>query len=130
MGNQELVRQYWDDIHRRNWDGLAQYFHEGAVIRWHNTNEQFTADEFIRINAQYPGNWLIKVERLACAENLVISVVKVCQDGQSVSFHATSFFEFRDGKIAALDEYWGDDGEAPEWRLDQHIGRPIRQNNP
>ena len=23
------------------------------------------------------------------------------------------------------DEYWGEEDEAPQWRLDQHIGRPI-----
>lgn len=30
-----------------------------------------------------------------------------------------------DGEITALDEYWGDDGTAPEWRLEMKIGRPI-----
>lgn len=25
-----------------------------------------------------------------------------------------------------MDEYWGDDGEAPQWRIDKHIGTEIR----
>jgi len=125
MNNRELVRQYWEDIHRQNWDGLVRYFHRDAVIRWHNTGEQFTVDEFVRVNAVYPGDWLIAVERLENVGDLVISVVKVYQNGPGPSVHATSFFEFRNDRIAALDEYWGDDEKAPQWRLDQHIGRPI-----
>ncbi|NLM10011.1 MAG: nuclear transport factor 2 family protein, partial [Clostridiaceae bacterium] len=36
------------------------------------------------------------------------------------------FFEFKGDKISCLDEYWGDDGIAPQWRLDKQIGQPIR----
>lgn len=42
-----------------------------------------------------------------------------------MSVHATSFFEFRNGKIKVLDEYWGDDGKVPQWRIEKQIGKPI-----
>ena len=29
-------------------------------------------------------------------------------------------------KIISVDEYWSDDGEAPQWRQEMHIGRPIK----
>ena len=32
-----------------------------------------------------------------------------------------------DGKIASVDEYWGDDGPAPQWRQDKHIGTKIKE---
>jgi hypothetical protein len=32
-----------------------------------------------------------------------------------------------DGKIASVDEYWGDDGAAPQWRQDKHIGTIIKE---
>jgi len=28
-------------------------------------------------------------------------------------------------RIKLLDEYWGDDGTAPQWRKDKHIGKSI-----
>ncbi len=28
-------------------------------------------------------------------------------------------------KIVAMNEYWGDDGIAPQWRLDKNIGMTI-----
>ena len=30
-------------------------------------------------------------------------------------------------EIASVDEYWGDDGPAPQWRLDKHIGTKIKE---
>ena len=36
-----------------------------------------------------------------------------------------SFMRVRDGKILSLDEYWGDDGAAPQWRLEKQIGTDI-----
>ena len=38
----------------------------------------------------------------------------------------TSFIKIADDKIAALDEYWADDSDAPQWRLDKHIGTAIK----
>lgn len=35
------------------------------------------------------------------------------------------FFRMAGGKIAELDEYWGDDGAAPEWRRSMEIGVSI-----
>ncbi|MGG7177372.1 hypothetical protein ACQPU1_07275 [Clostridium paraputrificum] len=43
-----------------------------------------------------------------------------------MSFHAVSFIKFKNDKIVTLDEYWGDDGIAPQWRLVKKIGKPIR----
>ena len=42
------------------------------------------------------------------------------------SFHVVSFIRVIDGKIVSVDEYWADDGDAPEWRQKRHIGRAIR----
>ena len=39
-----------------------------------------------------------------------------------------SFYRFDGEKIASLEEYWGDDGPAPGWRLEKKLGRPIDEN--
>ena len=51
---------------------------------------------------------------------------RISKDG-SISCHATSFIRVVDGKIASIDEYWGDDGPAPQWRQDKHIGTKIKE---
>ncbi len=120
---EKLIKQYWNCIVRQDKEELRKYFHEDACIRWHNTNEQFNVEEFIRANCEYPGSWDGAVERIEQIGNTVISVVRVWT--KEMSFHVTSFISIEERKIKTLDEYWGDDGEPPQWRKDKHIGGPI-----
>lgn len=125
MNNKEKIIALWNDMDKQNWSNIHTYFEEDAVINWNNTNEMFNVEEFIRVNAEYPGDWNIMIERLEYMGNLVISVVKVELKRDDISVHATSFFEFNNGKIKLLNEYWGDDGKAPQWRIDKKIGKTI-----
>ncbi|HEX2946245.1 MAG TPA: nuclear transport factor 2 family protein [Clostridia bacterium] len=126
MDNKEKVIALWRDMDKQNWAKISTYFEDDAIILWNNSNERFNVQEFVRVNSEYPGNWSIRVERLEYVDNLVISVVKVRLQEQDASFHATSFFEFNNGKIKQLNEYWGDDGKPPQWRIDMKIGKPIK----
>ena len=104
---------------------MKEYFLEEALINWHNTNECFSLDEYIRANCEYPGNWLCTVERIELTGNVVILVGAVKSKDSLVAFHVTSFYEFKEDKVIKLEEYWGEDGEAPQWRIDMNIGRPV-----
>ena len=121
-----MIKEFWKDIVQQKPDEIRSYFKETAVIRWHNTNEEFTLEEFIRANSEYPRNWDCKVERIEEIEDLIITVTKVFSTDSYISVHATSFLRMEDGKIASMDEYWGDDGETPKWRLDMEIEKRIR----
>lgn len=123
MKYDQMMLSYWRDVAGQNAAGLSAYFETDASIRWHNTNEQFTVEEFITADCEYPGKWRGEVERIEQNNEGVITVAKVWND--NVSFHVTSFFQLRQGKIAVLDEYWSEDGPAPEWRRNMHIGLPI-----
>ena len=114
--NKTTVAAFWQKIDDKQWDDLTDFFASDAEISWPNTAEIFDIPRFIAINRNYPGSWRIDVEKILSSFNTVISVVAV-SDGV-LSFHAVSFFYFIDGKIAALQEYWGDDGEPPLWRLE------------
>lgn len=82
-------------------------------------------DEFIIANCEYPGEWDGVVERIDALGSLTVTVTRVYPKDRSRSFHVTSFIRAENDKIASLDEYWADDGDAPQWRLDKHIGTPI-----
>lgn len=124
MNMNNFIKEYWDCVARQDEEKLREFFCEDAVIRWHNTNEQFCVDEFMRANCDYPGKWRGEVERTEIAGDKVITAAHIFTDG--MSFHAVSFFLFDGDKIKTLDEYWGDDGEAPVWRAKKHIGSPIK----
>ncbi|HHX57062.1 MAG TPA: nuclear transport factor 2 family protein [Clostridiales bacterium] len=123
MDIKSFIKQYWNSIATQDEEELRKYFHEDACIRWHNTNEQFNVSEFMRANCDYPGDWRGQVERIEHIETTIITVTRIWT--KDMSFHVTSFFEIKGEKIKRLDEYWGDDGEAPQWRKDKHIGRGI-----
>ena len=110
------ISAYWKDTLAQDRQAMEGYFRPDAVIRWHCTNEQFTVPEFIRANCEYPGEWDGKIERTERSGDLLVTAVNVYPKDRSASFHVVSFFRLQDGKIAALDEYWGDDGEPPAWR--------------
>lgn len=118
--------KFLQDVADQNANNLQRYFLSDAIINWHNTNEQFTTEEYIRVNCEYPGEWRGDVERIELVGNLGITASRVWLSDNSASFHVTSFFEFRDDKIISLNEYWGDDGVAPKWRLDKKIGKTIK----
>ena len=120
------INEYWKATLAQQPDKMKAFFHEDAFVNWHNTNEHFTANEFIRANCEYPGNWEGTIERIEKLDDIIITVVHIWSADRGTSFHATSFIKVKDGKIASIDEYWGDDGAAPQWRLDKHIGTPIR----
>ncbi|MFR6331654.1 MAG: hypothetical protein ACLUOI_24545 [Eisenbergiella sp.] len=54
---EEFLEKYWRAVLEQQADELPYFFKEDACIRWHNTREQFTVNEFIRANCEYPGEW-------------------------------------------------------------------------
>lgn len=124
MDYKKFVVQYWKSVANQDEQKLRGYFCKDAYIRWHNTNEQFNVEEFLRANCDYPGNWNGTVERMEQIENLIITVTHVWTE--DMSFHVTSFIRMEGNSIKMIDEYWGDDGCAPKWRMEKHIGKPIQ----
>ena len=122
------VKAFFDDVLRQNPDLLKRYFCEDAVIRWHCSNEQFTPDEYIKVNCEYPNRWYGQIERIEYLGDMIVMAARVFPVDDSASYHVVSFIRLKDDRIMTLDEYWADDGDAPEWRKKMKIGRPIRSN--
>lgn len=120
------IKKFWDAVLRQDANAIRQYFHSDAWVNWHNTNEHFTVEEFIRANCEYPGEWGGEVERIIATETHIITATHVFSKDKVLSFHVTSFIHVVDEKIASVEEYWGDDGAAPQWRLEKHIGTKIK----
>lgn len=119
------IKEFWDAVLRQDAAAIRGFFHPTAFVNWHNTNEHFTVEEFIRANCEYPGEWDGTVEQLITTDTHIITATHVYSKDGNFSFHATSFIRVVDGKIASIEEYWGDDADAPQWRRDKHIGTRI-----
>ena len=120
------VYKFFDMVLSQNALEIKKFFNEDAYIDWHNTNERFTVDEFIKVNCTYPDKWGGEVERVEQIGNLIIAVAKVVNIIDNSSFYVNSFILLENGKISKLDEYWGDNGKIPQWRIIKNIGVKIK----
>jgi len=119
------IRAFWKAVLTQKRDELPVYFEPDAVIRWHCSNEQFTVKEYIRVNCDYPGEWDGTIERIDKTKAGYVTAVKVFPVDHSASCHVVSFIVLENDRIVSLDEYWADDGDAPEWRKNMGVGVPI-----
>ncbi len=125
MDPRQTVLAFWQDINMQLYDRLPQYFSPVANIFWHNSNERFNPEEFQRVYQAYGGAWHVEVERILSCEGSIISIINAKNSKAEGLHRAVSFFEFEDGSIRTLHEYWNRIGCAPDWRHDQGIGHNI-----
>ncbi len=123
------IRAFISAILRQDANVIRTYFHPDANVNWHNTNEHFTVEEYIRANCEYPGQWTGEIERMVESGDIIVTAIHVQSLDGIISCHCTSFIRFAGDKIASMDEYWGDDGEVPQWRQEKQIGTRIRGEN-
>ena len=107
------IRAFWDAVLRQDAEGMRAFFWPDARVDWPNTGERFTVVELLHANCEYPGQWEGEVERVLSLPGEIVTVTRVWNQQKTSSHHAVSFFQVREGRIAALEEYWGDDGPAP-----------------
>ena len=94
----ERLSRFWADVARQDAAALREWFAPEAEVYWHCTDERFTAEEYIRANCEYPGDWEGAVERAEWTEDGCVSVTAVWPKDRSARFHAVSFFPFRGGQ--------------------------------
>ncbi|MFR8874523.1 MAG: nuclear transport factor 2 family protein [Oscillospiraceae bacterium] len=86
------IKNFWYDVLRQDADAIRAYFYPDAWVNWHNTNEHFTLEEFIRANCEYPNQWDGEVERMVEVGDLIISATHVYAKDHSVSFSCHIFY--------------------------------------
>lgn len=120
------IHKFITAVLRQDAAEIRTFFHSDAYVNWHNTNEHFTVEEYIRANCEYPGNWAGEIEKIMQAQNMLVAAIHVYSTDHKISCHCTSFMQLREDKIAGMDEYWGDDGDIPQWRKEKQIGTRIK----
>ena len=113
MNTEDTILCLWRAIADQDEEQLAQFFTVDAQIFWPNTNEHFDLPGYLRANCDYPGQWSGKVEKIAADGSY--SVARVWSPDCAAA-RAVTFYQWRNGKIVQMTEYWGDVGPAPDWR--------------
>lgn len=110
------LRALWRAVAEQDEERLARFFTPDARIVWPNTGECFDLTGYLRANCDYPGRWSGEVERIAADGSY--SVARVWS-AEGTAARSVAFYQWKDGKIVQMTEYWGDIGPAPEWRAEK-----------
>lgn len=114
----ETVRQLWARMQARDWAGVGELLAADALVEWPASGERIVGrDNYVRINAEYPDGWSIRVLRVVAAGPEVVSEVEVPHETMGVH-RVASFWTVEGGLITAGREYWTQPGQdpSPEWR--------------
>ncbi|MFJ9867503.1 nuclear transport factor 2 family protein [Streptomyces sp. NPDC101165] len=118
MDPSKVVRALWERMQARDWAGLRELLAEDLVVEWPVSGERIVGPtHYVRVNAEYPEGWSIRVLRVVAEGDQVVSEVEVPHETMGVH-RVASFWTVRDGKVIAGREYWSELGSdpSPEWR--------------
>lgn len=122
MDMERFAKRYWKCVADQD-RTMEKCFSEDAVIRWQTTDEEFTVADLVEAHCQRPGRRKVVIERMNRVGETLVTVVHLWMEG--TSYYVTSFFQMHRGRIVQLDEYWGENIEAPQWRTEAQIGTRI-----
>ena len=122
MDMERFAKRYWKCVADQD-RMMEKCFSEDAVIRWQTTDEEFTVADLVEAHCQRPGRRKVVIERMQRVGEHLVTVVHLWMEG--TSYYVTSFFQMQRGRIVQLDEYWGENVEAPQWRTEAQIGTRI-----
>lgn len=125
QSHSDVVVAFWDAFDRFEFEAVGHLLHDDFVCEWPQSGELIRGrDNMIAVNKHYPGQWRIFVDRIVDSGDVVVTEIRAV-DGD-VSNPAVSFFEFSEGKIVKIREYWPDVMEAQSWRTQWVEKLPIR----
>ncbi len=112
----EIAHDYVDRLERRDWPGLAGLLADDVVYELPQTRERIRGREpFLRFNADYPGDWHLRVRRVVAdgGSAALLLDVRVGDEHQE----ACVWLDIgADGRITRIVDYWPEAYEPPPGR--------------
>jgi len=115
MDAETALRGLMTAIDERRWLDLGDYLHPEFICRLVHTGETFSRDQWIALNAEYPGFEGLRVEEIvggtsaaACRSHVTSRTSEGVQH-----FECASFAQMEDGVISRLTEVWADTDQTP-----------------
>ena len=111
-----LLTRLAEVIDAHDWDGLAGLLHDDFTCRLVHTGEVFDREQWVRLNADYPGFGRMHLDDLVADGDrgaLRARVTGTGSDGKDVAFAVASFGTVRDGRLVELVEVWTDIHQKP-----------------
>jgi hypothetical protein len=115
MGNRELAERFIASLEARDWDAWAGLLHPAVVYEIPQSRERIRGrDRYLRFNREYPGDWHLRPKVTIADEHHGVVWFEWLLDGRSDD--AMAFFEFADGLITRVTDFWPEPYEPPPGR--------------
>jgi SnoaL-like domain len=112
MTKHQLIETYFQSLNARDWIGFLATLHENVLYEVPQTRERVRGREaYLDFNVTFPGAWSLEACRVVADELRGAAEVVFRLEGESVP--AVVFFEFSDGLISRVTDYWPESYEPP-----------------
>lgn len=113
--NKDLVAAFADRLERRDWPAFGELLDPDVVYEIPQTRERIEGrDRYVTFNAEYPGDWHLEPQ-VVLGDDRNGSVLFNWSVGDESSL-AIAFFEFVDGRITKITDFWPEPYEPPPGR--------------
>jgi ketosteroid isomerase-like protein len=114
-GNHELAERFIASLEARDWDAWAALLHPTVVYEIPQSRERIRGRErYLQFNQEYPGDWHLRPKVIIADERHGVVWFEWQLDGRTDD--AMAFFEFNDGLIIRVTDFWPEPYEPPSGR--------------
>ena len=112
MTKRQKIETYFQTLNARDWTGFAAVLHSDVVYELPQTRERVRGREaYLDFNLTFPGDWTLEVVRVIADDARAAAEIILRVDAQAMP--ALVFFEFADGLIVRITDYWPESYEPP-----------------
>lgn len=113
--SRDLVARFVTALEARDWDAFAAVLDDDVVYEIPQTRERIRGRErYVRFNAEYPGDWHLEPRVVLGDEHHGALLFHWTSGGEDSL--AAAFFEFSDGRISKVTDFWPEPYEPPPGR--------------
>jgi ketosteroid isomerase-like protein len=111
----DIVERFITSLDARDWDAWAALLSPDVVYEIPQTRERIRGrDRYLRFNQEFPGDWQLR-SKLVIADD-THAVVWFEWQLAGTTDDAMAFFEFTDGLITRVTDFWPEPYEPPPGR--------------
>lgn len=115
------IQRFWQLANQRQWAAFAELLHSQVVYLIPQTRERVRGREaFVNLFATWPGNWTVQVDVQLADTRQAVTRFDFTDESGTVT--GITFFEFTDGLIAKIVDYWPSAYDPPP-RVSPNIER-------
>ena len=118
-GHRELVEQFITSLEARDWEAWAGLLDPDVVYEIPQSRERIRGrDRYLQFNQEYPGDWHLRPKVIIADEHrgVVWFEWRLGGGADDGADDGMAFFEFADGLITRVTDFWPEPYEPPPGR--------------